>query len=401
VQSQVVTTVEEWSALRDEWQELLVSARGQTLFLTWEWLDSWIRVQTPPPRLLIVCVRDGTGRLVGAAPHYRVEYRLLKTVPYRVLHPVGDTDSGAEYQTWIARPSVESAVFGQIVRTLRERRPQWDLIWMPRLEAWTGTHEPLMAAMREGGLALNHRPRVFGAVSLPETFEAYLAQMSANRRQQVRRTMRRRLDRPTVEVRRVSSEGEVQPALASLFDLNARRWTAVGEDGAFARRPGARAFYQEFAPRALGRGWLAFYSLLDEGRPVAAQLGYVYGRTFLQLQEGFDPEYSSNVGNALRARVIEDCIDRGLTEYDFLGGASEHKRRWLSKTRAGLDLLAAHRGLKNAPIIHGRVFPTGAYLRPLPGGQTSAVEPVPALHVHPAAARRCAGRLAGSLSVNA
>jgi CelD/BcsL family acetyltransferase involved in cellulose biosynthesis len=371
VKRQVVRTVEEWSALRGEWRELLATTGGETLFLTWEWLDSWIRVQTSPPRLLIVCVRDETGRLVGAAPHYTVDYRLLKTIPYRVLHPIGDTDSGAEYQTWIARRSAKEAVFTEIVDALHERQREWDLIWMPRLAAWTGTHEPLMTAMREGGLLVNDRPRVFGVVDLPETFEAYLDQMSANRRQQVRRTMRKRLRSPAVEVRKVLSEEEVQPALASLFELNAKRWRAVGENGAFAGRPKAREFYKEFAPRAMAKGWLAFYSLLDAGRPMAVQIGYVYGRTFLQLQEGFDPQYSSSVGNALRAMVIKDCIEMGLREYDFLGGTSEHKKRWLSKTRPGLDLLAACPRIKNALIIHGRVFPTGAYLRRYPMGRSA------------------------------
>ncbi len=90
---QVVTTTDEWNALRPEWNELLASSRANTLFLSWEWLDSWIRVQATPPALLIICVRDESGELLGVAPYYRTVYRLLRVLRYRILHVLGDVDS--------------------------------------------------------------------------------------------------------------------------------------------------------------------------------------------------------------------------------------------------------------------------------------------------------------------
>jgi CelD/BcsL family acetyltransferase involved in cellulose biosynthesis len=84
----------------------------------------------------------------------------------------------------------------------------------------------------------------------------------------------------------------------------------------------------------------------------------------LQLQEGFDPDYTPHVGNALRSHVINDCIAQGLREYDFLGGWSEHKRRWLARERSGADLLIAATRIKTLPIMLAGVWPTGAFLRP-------------------------------------
>ncbi len=360
---QIVTTLDEWDALRQEWNELLASSRANTVFLCWEWLDSWMRVQATPPTLLVICIRDASGELLGVAPYYRTEYRLLKVFRYTILHVLGDSDSGAEYQTWIARASDEEAVFAQIVTALHALRSEWDLIWMPKLEAWVSTAEPVIGALRTGGYLVNTRGVEFSAVALPDSFDSFLSQMSSNRRQQLRRKIRAVLRNEKVQIRKVTSDAELETGLEILFDLHARRWNSLGKEGAFAHRPRKKAFYREFARKALSKGWLALYVLYDDGDPKAVQFGYVYSASFLQLQEGFDPDYLPGVGNALRARVIEDMIRLGVTEYDFLGEVSEHKRRWLANTRHGLDLLAARRCLKGIPILRCGIWPPGKYLQ--------------------------------------
>jgi CelD/BcsL family acetyltransferase involved in cellulose biosynthesis len=361
---QVVRTIDEWRSLRDEWHELLAKSRANSLFMTWQWLDTWLGIHRDVNALLVVCIRSDSGELVGVAPHYGVDYALVGVLPYRVLHIVGDTDSGAEYQTWIAKRGDERAVFAEIVAALWALRTEWDLIWLPKLGAWTGVDEPLIAALRASRIVVNCRPSTFSAFSLPGDFDSYLKRMSANRRQQVRRTTKKLLAEPGVEIRKVQTREELGPALEALFDLHGKRWRAAGQLGVFARNRKEKEFYERFVPQALEQGWLALYTLFDHGQPKAVQIGYVYDGVFLQLQEGFDPDYEAHAGNALRATVIENCIKGGLKEYDFLGGTSEHKRRWHAEERAGMDLLAAGPALKNIPIMRAGVWPTGAYLRP-------------------------------------
>ena len=360
---EVVTTVEEWNGLASEWNALLAKSRASSLFLTWQWLDTWVSIHRDAP-LRVICIRDADGALVGVAPHYLVDYALLRIVPYRALHVVGDADCGGEYQSWIAPAGAEAPVFAEIVTALRALCSEWDLVWMPKLGGWSGVNEHLLAAFRDGGFAVNTRPSVFSAFSLPGDFEAYLKRMSSNRRQQVRRTSKKILSAPGIEIRKVRTREDVRPALEALFDLHGKRWRAAGQPGVFARNPTEKEFYERFVPEALERGWLAMYTLSDHGVPKAVQIGYVYDGAFLQLQEGFDPDYEAHAGNALRATVIEDCIKAGLREYDFLGGTSEHKRRWDAEERAGIDLLAARPALKNLPIMRAGVWPTGAYLCP-------------------------------------
>jgi CelD/BcsL family acetyltransferase involved in cellulose biosynthesis len=79
----------------------------------------------------------------------------------------------------------------------------------------------------------------------------------------------------------------------------------------------------------LARGRLQFWLLDLDGKPVAAQFGFCFDRTFFILQEGYDPSYSpDSVGYVLRAHVIRQLIAAGVRRYDFLAGEAASKTRW-------------------------------------------------------------------------
>ena len=149
--------------------------------------------------------------------------------------------------------------------------------------------------------------------------------------------------------------------LAALFELNQRRWGAKGQHGVFSGLEGQ--FYEQFTRRALERGWLRLYGATIAGEFKAVQIGYVYRGSFSQLQEGFDPEAPQGIGNVLRGKVIEYLIQEGVRTYDFLGGFTEHKRRWGARVRAGHDLFIGRRTLKNLLLFATEIWPTGRYLK--------------------------------------
>ena len=126
--------------------------------------------------------------------------------------------------------------------------------------------------------------------------------------------------------------------LEGMYRLHAKRWEKAGEPGSFAdeRR---RTFYGAFAPRLLENGTLRFARLVHEGEPVAYQLGALTGGAYYQIQEGFDPEREDlKIATALRALAVRALIDQGVASYDFMAGASRHKRDWGGLPRPCLTL---------------------------------------------------------------
>jgi CelD/BcsL family acetyltransferase involved in cellulose biosynthesis len=356
---------EGWDALRPlaaEWSRLLPASRADSVFLTWEWIDAWRQAGGEKVRPLVVVARDAEGSLAGIAPFYRWTYRLLGAVPYRTLRILGDFGSGADYLDWILRKDCEEAASEALARALIAQRG-WDGIWIPSVAGWTGAGHRIVHAARSAGLHCRERSRDFAAIALPGDYATYLQSLGANGRSSLKRRTREVFGSKGASFVQCRSEEERPEYLEALFELHQRSRKAAGDEGAFERSPFMVRFYTHFTRTALSRGWLRLFGLKFGSEFKAVQIGYVYGGVFHQLQEGFDPAVAG-IGNVLRAKVIEECIESGVLSYDFLAGVTEHKQRWRATTRLGCDLFLGRRSLKNLPVFSAGIWPTGRYLRP-------------------------------------
>jgi CelD/BcsL family acetyltransferase involved in cellulose biosynthesis len=359
----VVSSREELKTYASEWDTLLESSRARSLFLTWEWLDSWLKSVRPDAALLVVLVRDGGGRLAAIAPFYRTRMRLAGIVGYRSLRVVGDSDSGADYPDMILRADCERQAAEAVAGALVQHSRQWDCLWLSSMAGWTGAPERFEIMRKAAGMYLHERPRTFSSLQLPTSYQEYLESLSGKFRSWIRRRTRQLSAAHKLEFVRCDAREELPAWLDRLFELHSRRWASVGLRGSFERRPRMADFYRTFAPVAMERGWLRFYALRLDGQVLATQYGYAYGGSFLAIQEGFEPSAPEGVGNLLRSLAVEACIAEGLREYDFLGGFTFHKGRWGAQERGGHDLFLGRPTLKNRLLFCRKVWPSGRYIR--------------------------------------
>lgn len=355
----------ELASLEQEWNQLLGSSAADTIFLTWEWVSSWLEVQPENLELFVIVVRDRKNGLLAVAPFYKTRYRLLECINVSVLRILGDVSSGAEYGNVLIREGHERVAADRIGECLDEARSEWDIVWIPNIAKWRSSYKVLRSVFENRQLSNRERTRQFSSAALPPRSEDFFSAMSANRRQQLRRTCRKVSRNPNIKVVQVSDPDRLQHYLDVLFELHARRWGTRGDAGSFARDARLKAFYYSFAPKALLRGWLRMIALTDGDRVIAIQYGFRYGDTYMQLQEGFDPNGINGSGTALRKAGIDIFIDESITEYDFLGGFTEHKRRWLALERQGCDTLAANHRLLSRLIFSSGIWPTGRFLKPV------------------------------------
>lgn len=363
MKTEVIRTWSEFRLLAGEWNELLRSSRADTVFLTWEWISSWAEVVGDSVEPLVVVVRDGSRRLVGIASLYRAPFIAFRTIPLKALRFMADRATGAEYANWIVRRDVEAEAAQEIARALRELRREWDLLWMPNIRGWDGSLAVLLTASKSTGMHCHSRMCSFSCFQLPRSPAEFRASLSGNRREQLNRQERNLARHGEFVVRRCRTQKELPRFLETLFALNAKRWSLVGRSGTFVRKPEEMAFYRSFAPKALEQGWLAVFALEAAGEFQAVQIGYVYGNVYHQLQEGFAPDYVAGVGNVLRMQAIAQMIREGISSYDFLGGMSEHKRRWTAQPRTGTDLLIVSGRARARWLALFPIWPTGRFLQ--------------------------------------
>lgn len=358
----VTTSWAELGPLQTDWNNLLSRSAATSIFLTWEWMDAWGKAIQHKVEPYVITVRDNNGDLVGIAPLYQARLRFLKILEYRTLRFVADTATGAEYPDWIVDPALEDAVCEKIAETLRVRAADWDTIWLPNVAGWTGAPDRITQSLRNADLPVHIRGREFSAAPLGKSLGDFEAAIPSKRRQQMRRKTRRIKAIDGVEFVHCTTTDQLPLFLDALFDLHQRRWKAAGMDGSFRRKPVEERFYREFAPVALDGGWLSSFGLKQHGEFKAVQFGYIFEGVYHQLQEGFDPDFERDAGNALRHLAIEALIDDGIHSYDFLGGWTEHKRRWGAELRHGCDIFVGSNNMKSRLLFSKEFWPTGRYI---------------------------------------
>ena len=176
-----------------------------------------------------------------------------------------------------------------------------------------------------------------------------MAALPSRLRTAIRSARRDLFNQHAVEFGLVTKKDELREALDELYRNHAGRWQAKGETGVFVDSR-KRSFYEVLSQRLLDEGALRFFYLRVDGKIAAQQYCFEHDGTVMLLQEGFDIDMSKkNVGNVLRAMVLEHLIDHGSTAYDFLAGTSRHKRSWSDSAPADVSVRACR------PSMMGRV----------------------------------------------
>ena len=166
-------------------------------------------------------------------------------------------------------------------------------------------------------------------ISLPPTFDAWLSRTDRKMRQNLRRKHRRMVEVGGTFVR--VSEGESrQDVLDALFWLHAKR----------AKEKGITSSIAHARVEQLHR-WLVahtsdavFFSILLQGKPIAASYGFEFGQRFFSYQSAHDPEFDHlSPGSVSFYHRIETCCARGLTEFNFLQGGEAYKWEWTKESR--------------------------------------------------------------------
>lgn len=360
--SRVFTSFAQLASCAARWNELVRLSPGNTLFLTWEWLDAWNTHVAGKLPLFIIAVFDEKEQPVAFLPLYQSSFKLFNLISYKCLRPMGDCHCGGEYPDIIAAPDSIADILTCIQDCLTAHRNQWDCLYVPYISGRTNAVSRFSLLNAAGPAFSRLRDNVFSSIALPESFEAYNKNMLGSFHSLIRRQKRKLEQLGNLAVILCQEEQEIPLFLDSLFRLHKKRWEAAGQPGSFVRRPLMQQFYTGFAATAFRKGWLKIFALQVDGVTLAVQIGYLYQGVFYQMQEGFDPEGTGGLGNVLRHAVMDWCIANNVQEYDYLGGSEEHKLKWGAKQHVGYTLFCGARSLKNRVLTAADIWPSGRFI---------------------------------------
>ena len=343
-------TLDELLNICDQWEQLLANYPLATTFSTPAWLGSWWR-SFGASQSLLAAGFFAESRLVALATFSISSIRVAKAISLRQLRLMSDGSDDADNLDFPVLPGFEESFARALLQFLHAERKNWDFADLNTLPLESPGVGALQEFLRENKWELVERRRPASAISLPGTWEEYLARLSSKERGKIGLRSRRLEKRYEIRIRKCESATELDAMLGALFQLHAKHWSRRGLPGTL-HVPERRRFYSDLAGQLLKRGELQLWVLEIKGQIVAVQFGFRYGSTAFSLQEGFDPDYAGDsVGYVLRAQVIRNLISDGVRRYDFLGGIDDSKQRWGAEAEQYLDLRFAMPGSAGAAYV--------------------------------------------------
>ena len=266
---------QEVSELRSEWNDL--AARAGDILCSYDWCEVWWKYFSRWRQLEIHTLHDGP-RLVAVLPLFRETIR-PGGVRLRVVWVVG-----CDYTVHTVGLAIEPAYaegFTQMVLDRLGQNGPWDIFQIHSLRSYAAVCEKVGEACANHTdvqtVIIGRRDIWCTLLDLPGTYEAFLASLSGNARNDTRRRERRLREHHQVEVETVVRPEQVQPAMDALIRLHQSYWTHKGQPGQLRELP-VQQFHRELAQRLVATGQLVLLMLKVDGQIGAATYGYRFGR---------------------------------------------------------------------------------------------------------------------------
>jgi len=337
----VVTTLEEFLTLSDWWNELLRGTASDNIFLTWEWLYTWSKHYLGANQLWTILVYKGENEIIGIAPLYIRKVKMSGGLSLREMMFLGTEEVCSSYLDFIVSEKNKREVLHKIYSHLHgEGRRAWDFLTLPEMPSESSSIDILDGFIQEAGKVME----IVGSTSCPVIeltgrLEDFLAGISGNERQNLRRKMKFLENLGNVSFHRAFSHQEVEKEMDAFVHLHQMRWEHKGPGGSFQSQR-FLMFHREISQLISQKGWVHLDFLLLDGEKIAGIYGYVYNGKYSFYLPGFNPSIVPQVspGKLLLFHCIEEAIREGCTQFDLLRGLANYKKAWANGLRRSLTL---------------------------------------------------------------
>jgi CelD/BcsL family acetyltransferase involved in cellulose biosynthesis len=302
--------VEGFGSLQPHWEAMLDTCFTNTVFVTPQWQKAWWRNFGGEWELQLLSVWDGS-EIAGIAPLMQKD---------GVLSFVGGDDL-FDYHDFLVPQGKEDFFYTALFDYLLEM--DWHTLSLTSLPHSSPTLSALPAMARERGLAVAiAEGEATPVLSLPPSWEEYVAGLSKKSRHELRRKLRRLDGADNARQYLCDSVDEIVCCMKHFFRLMRASSPQKDEFLDSARE----RFFVDIATELAPTGQFKLYFLEVGGVSVASCICIDYGESYLLYNSGYDPGYSDlSVGLLNKALCIREAIEEGRGSFNFLKGTERYK----------------------------------------------------------------------------
>jgi CelD/BcsL family acetyltransferase involved in cellulose biosynthesis/cytochrome c-type biogenesis protein CcmH/NrfG len=341
----IIDSVKAFAALRANWEAVYAADPEAQVFLSWPWMSRWLGVLKAPWSVL--AARPDDGSEYAAFFPVTLQTKEREAGGFYCDVAMGG-NYAADYTGFLCRPELEAQAIPAFAERIKELH--WSNL---RLEY-------VLASERRTGLFLQSFPaEAFGRMELerinpdkvdnslcpfaplPADWEAYLAGLSANTRQKIRRLLRQFDGADAFRITHADG-GTIARDLEILMRFWTDQWgTRKGKNLSAIQRQTRVMLRHSFDD-----GRLLLPVLWQGERPIGALSILVdpVKRTYSFYIGGRDATFEGpSPGLMLHAHSIRHAVANGIGTYDFLRGNEPYKYSFAAGERRLMSLMLTRR----------------------------------------------------------
>ncbi len=314
---------EETNNIAEIWKNL-EQCGNKSFFLSWFWIEAWLKTMQPNALLLTVFSQNqviATGLLVITKVHRRGF-----PVTQLRLHQTGDPEEDqiwTEYNEFLIDDSHRETLYPALMQYLKLYVKGWDELIIGAVEKRQlnyfssldlRQHELWQAPAYSVDLS-----------SIKSSGKNYLETLSRNTRYQIRRAIKRLNSSSPIQMERATSVEEAGDFFNAIGPLHMQRW---GNTASGYSNPKFVGFHQTLIKQSWPAGTIDVIRFTANDKVFAYIYNFIYRDQVFFYMSGIDYVNSelSKPGLIAHALCIQHYIDSNKTCYDFLGGDSQYKR---------------------------------------------------------------------------
>ncbi len=331
MQITIYTDLTGFETLADEWDDLLKRSIHPPFFMQYVYQYTWWRYLGNND-LILMAIRTAEDKLVGLVPLYAT----TNAEKQGQLSFVGCVDV-SDYLDLLIDKDYVDPVYRSVLDCLASDSLAWDKLYLCSLPHNSITHTRFAAAAQQRGWRVELKEQdVCPVITLPDTWDDYLASINKKQRHEIRRKMRKIENEVETRWYVVDSQNGLDGAMDDFIALH-QKSTGDKQDFWSDKRV---AFFKALATELVKQGAFRLYFIELNGVKAAAMLGFDYNNEFLLYNSGYDPTLFANLspGNVLTSYTIQDAINLGRKRYDFLRGDEVYKFRFGGVAEVVYDL---------------------------------------------------------------
>ena len=311
----------------DRWLGLCRESGIDAPFYHPAWIGAYLRAFESRARVLLVTAHSGE-RLTAVLPLIQ-ERATLCGIPVRKLRGAANAHCNRFDLVRAAGGEGDAAV--RLIWETLCKRSDWDVIELPYVVSGGAAEQLLDLAAADGHFTGKYELGCSPYIPLGGVDDVARIPRNSHFRQNLRRRMRKAQSQYGVRLIRIDSADP--KALWQYYELESRGWK--GKDkAAIASTEWIRGFYDEIARIGARDGYFVLYLLEFGDRTVAGHFGLVYNGRYYCPRVSYDETYAAfGPGHLIVEAILRDLVQRGVCEFDFLGGWMEWKGEWTQLSR--------------------------------------------------------------------